>query len=95
MKTIKCENTILDESHRPRKCGRILAVLTDMQVEILRAEDSESPVFRCPKCPPEQRWSTIKFDKATNGFLFKVLDEHPEFHEEMKFSELEICEQVG
>ena len=94
MKLIKCENVILTEEGQ-RKCGRILAALTDLQVEILRAEDVESPIFRCPKCPKEQRWVTIKFNKETDGFHFKVLDKSPELTDTMQFSGREICVQVG
>ena len=59
MKAIKCQNVFKDDSGKEKKCNRILAVLTDLQVDILRTDPEGGPVFRCPKCHPEQRWVRI------------------------------------
>lgn len=81
-----------DTAGRNIECNRILAVLTDLQVDILRV-DSEKPIFWCPRCQSEQRW--IEIGNEDGRIIFRVLDEHPEFKDELKYDELIICQQVG
>ena len=95
MKVIRCKNVYRNEAGQPVECGRILAALTDLQIDILRI-DEERPVFRCPKCHPEDRWTEISKDKEGKLHI-RVLDKHPEFKpaDNLQYEELEICTQVG
>lgn len=95
MKAIKCKNLYKDENGKQIECGRMLAILTDLQVDILKI-DTEKPVFRCPKCHPEDRWLEIGYDES-GKLIFKVLEKHPEFKPEdnLQYEELEIITQVG
>lgn len=95
MKVIRCKNRYLDESHKQVECGRIIAVLTDLQVDILKV-DEEKPVFRCPKCHPEDRWIQIGYDKDKK-LAFKIMDSHPEFSksDDLRYDEVEVIQQVG
>ncbi len=91
MVTIRCQNRFKDKKNG--KCGRILGILTDMQIDMLGADDEKGPIFRCPQCPPEQRWSQVVRNK--DGKLEFVTIDPPDVPEEVKFQELTICEQVG
>jgi hypothetical protein len=93
MVTIRCQNRFKDKKHG--KCGRILGVLTDMQISMLSADDEKGPIFRCPQCAPEQKWSQIKKDKS-GKLIFEVIKEPDEIlSNEAKFDDLIIFEQVG
>lgn len=96
MKTIKCQNTYRLPDGREVRCNRVIGRLTDFQVDMLKIDDELGPVFRCPRCPSEQRWSTIRIDKNGKS-TFMILDKNPDFkaEEDMKFDNLEICSQVG
>lgn len=96
MKTIKCQNVVEGE-----KCGRVLAILTDLQVQMLQIDPEvikgEGAIFRCPKCPPDQRWSKITVDKDGKVIVEALSndDMQGKFPEELHFDEKLICEQVG
>jgi hypothetical protein len=95
MKTIRCKNIYKDpETGKDRECGRILAALTDFQVDLLVMDD-ERPLFRCPKCPPEQRWIEIYYNKDTDKIGLNVLSTPPELKEDINCEEMTICQQVG
>jgi hypothetical protein len=96
MKTIRCQNIYKDETGSSHKCGRILAVLTDLQVDLIKI-DEEKPIFRCPECRPEARWQEVGFDKETKTFICSIVPEKPELKTEdnLEFEELETCIQVG
>lgn len=81
---------------RSKECGRVIGFLSDLQYDLLKI-DPEGAIFRCPKCPPEQRWIKVFYDKDSNGLVFKTLDKSPEFgqFENAKYENLEICEQVS
>lgn len=95
MKIIRCKNRYLDESGKSVECGRIIAVLTDLQIDILKI-DEEKPVFRCPKCHSEDRWIEIGFDNDKK-LVFKIMDQHPEFDpgDNLEYDEIEVIQQVG
>ena len=95
LKVIRCKNLYLDESGRSVECGRIIAILTDLQIDILRI-DEEKPVFRCPKCSAEDRWIEIGFNNEKK-LVFKIMDKHPEFSiaDNLQYDEVEIIHQVG
>jgi hypothetical protein len=93
MKAIRCENIIKTEEGKDQKCGRILAVLTDAQVDFLRIDPEGGPILRCPKCHPEQRW--IKIYSNDGKLVFETLGEHQEFKDNLVFDELIVCNQVG
>lgn len=89
MVTLRCQN-----KHLGGRCGRILGILTDMQVDMLPADEEDGPIFRCPQCPPEQKWSQVKKDK--NGKItFEVVNLPEELPPELKFDDTIIFEQVG
>lgn len=93
MKTIKCQNVV-----EGQKCGRILAILTDLQVQILQIDEKEKgAIFRCPKCPPDQRWQKISVDKSGKVIVETLSPEDVQgkFPEELQFDEKLICEQVA
>lgn len=93
MVTVRCQNRFKDKKNG--KCGRILGVLTDLQVDMLSADDEKGPIFRCPQCPPDQRWSQVRKDKD-GKLYFEVIKEPDEIlSKELKFDELIIFEQVG
>lgn len=92
MVTIRCQNRFKDKKNG--KCGRILGVLTDMQVDMLSADDESGPIFRCPQCPPEQKWSQVKKDKS-GRIIFEVIPEPDILSKELKFDDAIIFEQVG
>jgi hypothetical protein len=96
MKIIRCQNIYKKENRESFKCGRILAVLTDLQLDLIRI-DEEKPVFRCPECRPEARWQEVGFNKDTNKFYCRVLPDEPKFKREdtVEFDELETVIQVG
>jgi hypothetical protein len=92
MKTVKCQNVVAGQ-----KCGRILGILTDLQVEILQVDPEKGSILRCPKCHPEQRWSQISVTKDGKNSI-ETLSNHDtqgKFPEELQFDEKIICEQVG
>ena len=91
MVTVRCQNKF--KGKKNGKCGRILAILTDANIDMLPIDDEGGPIFRCPQCPPEQRWSRIS--KGSDGKVkFEVIDQ-PEVPEEVKFDDLIIFDQVG
>jgi hypothetical protein len=92
MKTVKCKNTYIVEG-KEVECNRILAVLTDLQVDILKVDPEGGPIFRCPKCHPDQRW--IKITSVEGKTVFESLSGHQDFKEDLKCDELIICKQVG
>ncbi len=92
MKTIKCQNVV-----EGQKCGRILAILTDLQIQILQVDPEKGFITRCPKCPSEQRWQRISVDKD-GRIIVETLspeDVQGKFPEELQFDEKLICEQVA
>lgn len=92
MKTIKCQNVV-----EGQKCGRILAILTDLQIQILQVDPEKGFITRCPKCPPEQRWQRISVVKD-GKIIVETLspeDVQGKFPEELQFDEKLICEQVA
>jgi hypothetical protein len=92
MKTIKCKNQYLDAGGAEVQCNRILAVLTDLQVDMLKI-DTEKPIFRCPSCAADQRWTSIYWNGK--DFVFETISNHPDIKEEMEYGTLEVCKQVG
>jgi len=93
MKTIKCQNTYKNEEGKEVKCNRILAVLTDFQVDLLSCDDETGPIFRCPKCAPEQRW--VQLSKKGGKIIFETLSGNQDFKDDLKCDEFIICKQVG
>ena len=89
MKNIHCENIYYDKEGKKKKCNRFLAALTDLQIDILRV-DEETPVFRCPRCSRETRWSTIYFDKEKGGLSMSSLDIQPEFEKKSDMQYVEV-----
>ena len=75
------------------ECGRWIAALTDMQVDMLKIDPEGGPVFRCPSCHPDQRW--IKIYSEDGKVVFESLNNHPDFKEDLKCDEFIICKQVG
>ncbi|MBE3122195.1 MAG: hypothetical protein IMZ53_01365 [Thermoplasmata archaeon] len=95
MKVIRCKNKYLDESGRSVECGRMIAILTDLQVDILKV-DTEKPIFRCPKCHAEDKWFEIGYN-VEKKLVFEVIDKHPEFSvkDNIEYDEINVCQQVG
>lgn len=93
MKTIKCRNRFKDRKNE--RCGRVVGMLTDLQIDMLPLDPEIGPIYRCPQCPQEQKWFRIY--KTKEGKVgFKVLDRIPDdFPPEPEYEEEEICEQVG
>lgn len=75
------------------ECNRILAVLTDFQVDMLKVDPEGGPIFRCPKCHPDQRW--IKIFSEDGKIVFESMSGHQDFKENLECDELIICKQVG
>jgi hypothetical protein len=91
METVRCQNRFTNAKNGI--CGRILGVLTDLEIDMLRIDKEGGPIFRCPQCPPEQRWSQVSMDKEGH-IKFTTLDEI-KVPNDLKFDDFEICEQVG
>lgn len=92
MVTIRCQNRFKDKKNG--RCGRILGVMTDLQVSMLPIDEEGGPIFRCPQCPPDQKWSQVKKDK--NGkLIFEVIKEPEMLSNELKFDDAIIFEQVS
>ena len=92
MRIVRCQNRFKDRKNG--KCGRILGVLTDLQIDMLMVDEEKGPIFRCPQCPPGQKWSQITKDKD-GKLTFHVLEDIGNMPEEVVFDKLVICEQVG
>lgn len=92
MKTIRCRNRIKGRGNG--RCGRVLHIMTDLEIDILTVDPEGGPVFRCPECPPDQKWCTIY--KTKDGKLgYKVLEGPPKnFPPEPEYQEEEISEEV-
>lgn len=92
MKTVKCQNVV-----EGQKCGRVLAILTDLQIEILQVDPEKGSIFRCPKCHPEQRWSQISVSKDGKNTIVSLgnNDMQGKFPDEVQFVTKLICEQVA
>lgn len=95
MKVIRCKNKYIDENERRVECGRIIAVLTDLQVDILKI-DEEKPIFRCPKCSSEDRWFEIGMNDEKK-LQISVLDKHPDFSpsDNLQYEDENVIQQVG
>ncbi len=92
MVTIRCQNKTLQGKNGI--CGRILAIVSDAMIDLLRLDTDGGLIHRCPQCPPEQRWSRITSDSKGN-LKFEVLEPLENIPPEAKFSETEIFTQVG
>lgn len=92
MVTIRCQNKTLQGKNGI--CGRILAIVSDAMMDLLRLDTDGGLVHRCPQCPPEQRWSRITSDSKGN-LKFETIDQPTEMPPEAEFKELEIFTQVG
>jgi hypothetical protein len=92
MKTIRCQNKVLGTKNG--RCGRIVAVLTDAMIDLLRLDPEKGPLFRCPQCHTDQRWAQISVDKD-GEITFEVVDPPEVMPEEPKYKDLIIFEQVG
>lgn len=75
------------------ECNRILAVLTDFQIDFLKIDPEGGPILRCPKCHSDQRW--IKISSTNGKIIFESLSGHQDFKEDLKCDEFIICKQVG
>lgn len=92
MVTIRCQNGLIGQKNG--RCGRILAILTDAMIELLRIDPEKGPLFRCPQCPSEQRWSKITVDK--DGKLhFETVDPPENIPAEPEYEDVTIYQQVG
>jgi hypothetical protein len=54
------------------KCNRILAILTDSQVQMIKNDPEGGPIHLCPHCPSDSRWSQVSW--SGTGFVFKIID---------------------
>jgi len=93
MPVITCHNVRLDDTRQPKQCGRFLAELTDLQIDILRTDPDKRCTFRCPMCPPEQRWVEVHWDG--DRLVFAATSQKPDFTKHAKFDEFDVYEQIG
>jgi len=96
MRIIKCQNIILEKhdnsERRQKQCNRLLGILTDAQIEALKTGPESSCVFRCPQCPPDERWVSVSY--INNKIVFVVVNK-PEVINELHFDEVQRTEMVG
>lgn len=94
METVKCQNLRIESSTgRQVPCGRILAILTDQQISVLKTDPEKKSIFRCPKCPPQDRWVSIKFNG--DKLIFSVEDGSPRgLDKSLQFDDYERTEQA-
>lgn len=92
MVTIRCQNGILGKKNG--KCGRILGLLTDAQIDLLPLDPEGGPVFRCPQCPAEQRWVRISTN-ADKKLMYETIDPPENIPEEPEYADKIIYDQVG
>lgn len=67
MLDVLCENEIYVGGEK-RKCGRWLASLTDLQIDIMKVDPEAVFYLRCPACKSNCRWVTIKH--SDGGLIF-------------------------
>jgi hypothetical protein len=89
MKTIRCQNRFKDKANG--RCGHILAILTDQQIENLKT-DPEKPVLRCPACR-DMRW--IELDNDGDGLILRAIEKPDVFPAEPEYAEIEVFQQIG
>lgn len=80
---------------RNRECGRKIGFLTDLQFDLLRV-DPEGTIFRCPSCPPDQRWIRVSYNEKEKMFVYSTMDK-PDMSKfaTAKYDNIEIFEQVA
>lgn len=61
---------------------------------MLPIDEEGGPIFRCPQCPPEQKWSKIKAGKD-GKLVFEVIPEPETLSDELKFDDAIIFEQAS
>jgi hypothetical protein len=87
MKVITCENVNKDKSGvEPRRCGRILAVLTDLQIDILRLDPEVRCIFRCPACHSSVRWSEVGYKDGK--LTISPVENMPDLGEKIAYEEI-------
>lgn len=90
MQTIYCENKYR-KNGQDRRCGRWLARLTDLQVDILKIDPEHEMFFRCPACKPEYRWKRVWWE---DGLKMENC-EKPDTDKPMDFDDVEIAQEVA
>jgi hypothetical protein len=94
MKTIRCKNIHKLRDGSRKMCNRILAILTDRQVEVLNGDPEGGPVFLCNGCKSEWRWIQVSMENSR--YVFRVIDKSKETldNKNLYFHRIERFEEV-
>lgn len=91
MLTILCENEAIINGEK-RRCGRWLAQLTQLQIDIMKVDPEAKFYLRCPACKPDVRFKEIS---CVNGKMIFSICKCPVDSEILKYDTLEIAEEVA
>lgn len=91
MSTVYCKHKVLSKDAGSKECRRILADLPACVIQSLKDNPGQFLTFRCPRCPPYNRWIQVGYTGA--GLTFKAVPE-PSLGEEIRFDSIEHTEEM-
>ena len=89
---ILCKNTRIEKFNKV-ECRRYLGSVPESVVEALKANPGQAIKFRCPTCPPSQRFIKVYYDND-NQLIWESTSLTPD-GAELQYDNMIISDQVG